>query len=68
MVEITRKQREIQQRTREILRVAKPILIAEGFQALTMDRLASRMEYAKERSTTTFPTKRKSSWRLPSRR
>ena len=47
MVELTRKQREIQERTREILRVAKPILLAEGFQALTMDRVASRMEYAK---------------------
>jgi AcrR family transcriptional regulator len=47
MVELTRKQREIQERTREILRVAKPILLAEGIQALTMDRVASRMEYAK---------------------
>ena len=47
MVELSRKQREIQERTREILRVAKPILLAEGFQALTMDRVASLMEYAK---------------------
>jgi AcrR family transcriptional regulator len=57
MVEISRKQREIQQRTREILRVAKPILIAEGFQALTMDRLASRMEYAKGTIYNHFPNK-----------
>ncbi|MFM7928313.1 MAG: TetR/AcrR family transcriptional regulator, partial [Pirellula sp.] len=57
MVEITRKQREIQQRTRDILRVAKPILIAEGFQALTMDRVAADMQYAKGTIYSHFPNK-----------
>jgi AcrR family transcriptional regulator len=57
MVEITRKQREIQQRTQEILRVAKPILIAEGLQALTMDRVASHMQYAKGTIYNHFPNK-----------
>lgn len=57
MVEITRKQREIQQRTREILRVAKPILITEGFQALTMDRVAAHMQYAKGTIYSHFPNK-----------
>ncbi|MCE2811952.1 MAG: TetR/AcrR family transcriptional regulator [Planctomycetaceae bacterium] len=37
--------------------MAKPILIAEGFQALTMDRLASRMEYAKGTIYNHFPNK-----------
>ena len=44
MVELTRKQREMEQRTKEILRIARPILIAEGFQALSMGRVASKME------------------------
>jgi AcrR family transcriptional regulator len=47
MVELTRKQREIELRTSEILRVARPILIADGFRGLSMDRLAFQMEYAK---------------------
>jgi AcrR family transcriptional regulator len=47
VVELTRKQREIEQRTAEILSVARPILLQEGFQALSMDRVAARMEYAK---------------------
>jgi AcrR family transcriptional regulator len=57
MVEITRKQREIQLRTQEILRVAKPILLAEGLQALTMDRVAALMQYAKGTIYNHFPNK-----------
>ena len=57
MVEITRKQREIQQRTQDILRVAKPILLSEGFQALTMDRVAASMQYAKGTIYNHFPNK-----------
>lgn len=57
MVEPTRKQREMEKRTAEILRVARPILIAEGFQALSMDRVAAQMEYAKGTIYNHFPNK-----------
>ena len=57
MVELTRKQREIESRTAEILRVARPILIADGFQGLSMDRVASQMEYAKGTIYNHFPNK-----------
>ena len=54
---LTRKQRELERRTREILKVAKPILVREGFHALTMDRVASLMEYAKGTIYNHFPHK-----------
>lgn len=57
MVELTRKQREIEQRTREILRVSKPILLREGFHALSMDRIAADIEYAKGTIYNHFPHK-----------
>jgi AcrR family transcriptional regulator len=57
MVELTRKQREIERRTGEILRVSKPILVGEGFHALSMDRVASEMEYAKGTIYNHFPHK-----------
>jgi AcrR family transcriptional regulator len=57
MIGSTRKQREIQRRTEEILRVAKPILVREGFPALSMDRVASEMEYAKGTIYNHFPHK-----------
>ena len=57
MAELTRKQREIEHRTSEILRVARPILISEGFQGLSMDRVASQMEYAKGTIYNHFPNK-----------
>jgi AcrR family transcriptional regulator len=57
MVELTRKQREIERRTREILRVSKPILVGEGFHALSMDRIAANMEYAKGTIYNHFPHK-----------
>jgi AcrR family transcriptional regulator len=57
MVELTRKQREIESRTTQILRVARPILIAEGFQGLSMERVASQMEYAKGTIYNHFPNK-----------
>ncbi len=47
MTQLTRKQREIERRTREILSVARPILLEEGFHGLSMDRVAAQMEYAK---------------------
>ena len=55
MVELTRKQREMERRTSEILRVARPILITEGVQGLSMDRVASQMEYAKGTIYNHFP-------------
>jgi AcrR family transcriptional regulator len=57
MVELSRKQREIERRTAEILRVSKPILVREGFHALSMDRVASDMEYAKGTIYNHFPHK-----------
>ena len=57
MVELTRKQREIEHRANEILRVARPILVAEGFQGLSMDRVAAQMEYAKGTIYNHFPNK-----------
>jgi AcrR family transcriptional regulator len=57
MTQLTRKQREVEQRSREILRIARPILVGEGFQALSMERLASQMEYAKGTIYNHFPHK-----------
>jgi AcrR family transcriptional regulator len=57
MVELTRKQREIEKRASEILRVARPILVSEGYQALSMDRVAAQMEYAKGTIYNHFPNK-----------
>jgi len=57
MIELTRKQKEIERRTTEILRVARPILISEGFHGLSMDRVASQMEYAKGTIYNHFPNK-----------
>ncbi|MCU0716307.1 MAG: TetR/AcrR family transcriptional regulator [Pirellula sp.] len=57
MVELTRKQREIERRTAEILRVSRPILLREGFHALSMDRVAAQMEYAKGTIYNHFPNK-----------
>ena len=57
MVELSRKQREMEKRSSEILRVARPILIAEGLQGLSMDRVASQMEYAKGTIYNHFPNK-----------
>jgi len=57
MVVLTRKQREIERRTLEILQVARPILVSEGFQGLSMDRVACQMEYAKGTIYNHFPNK-----------
>jgi AcrR family transcriptional regulator len=57
MVTISRKQREIAEREAQILRIARPILLREGYQALSMDRLASLMEYAKGTLYNHFPNK-----------
>lgn len=57
MVQLTRKQREMERRAREILSVARPILLEDGFQALSMDRVAAQMEYAKGTIYNHFPNK-----------
>lgn len=57
MVVLTRKQREIAEREEQILRLARPILLREGYQALSMDRLATLMEYAKGTLYNHFPNK-----------
>lgn len=54
---LTRKQREIQERESQILALARPILVAEGYQSLSMDRLAAKMEYAKGTLYNHFPNK-----------
>ncbi len=57
MVTTSRKQREIQLREAQILKLARPILLREGYQALTMERLAQSMEYAKGTLYNHFPNK-----------
>ena len=47
----------MEKRTSEILRVACPILIAEGFPGLSMERVASQMEDAKGTIYNHFPNK-----------
>lgn len=54
---LSRKQREIRDRERQILSLARPILVAEGYQSLSMDRLAAKMEYAKGTLYNHFPNK-----------
>lgn len=54
---MTRKQREIKEREARILKLARPILLREGYQALSMDRLAAEMEYAKGTLYNHFPNK-----------
>lgn len=57
MVTLSRKQREVQEREQQILRLARPILLREGLAALSMDRLAAEMEYAKGTLYNHFPNK-----------
>ncbi len=57
MVTASRKQREIRDREAQILRLARPILLREGYQALTMERLAVLLEYAKGTLYNHFPNK-----------
>jgi AcrR family transcriptional regulator len=57
MATLTRKQREIHDREQQILSRSRVILCDEGFQALSMDRLAAEMEYAKGTLYNHFPNK-----------
>jgi AcrR family transcriptional regulator len=54
---LSRKQREIQERETQILAIARPVLLAEGYQSLSMERIASQMEYAKGTIYNHFPNK-----------
>lgn len=44
---LTRKQRELQQREAQILMTARQLLIEHGYLGLTMDKIAEAMEYSK---------------------
>ncbi|MEZ6135509.1 MAG: TetR/AcrR family transcriptional regulator [Pirellulaceae bacterium] len=57
MEAISRKQREIVEREQRILALARPILVEEGYQSLSMERLAAKMEYAKGTLYNHFPNK-----------
>lgn len=57
MAVLTRKQREINERESQILALARPVLVSDGYQALSMDRLATKMEYAKGTLYNHFPNK-----------
>ena len=57
MTQISRKQREMQKRESQILAIARPILLEEGYQSLSMDRIAAQMEYAKGTIYNHFPNK-----------
>jgi AcrR family transcriptional regulator len=44
---LTRKQREVRQRERALLGIARKMLIEQGYAGLSMDRLAEATEYSK---------------------
>jgi len=57
MSTLTRKKREIDQREREILQLARATLLQEGYTGLSMERLASEMQFAKGTIYNHFPNK-----------
>jgi AcrR family transcriptional regulator len=57
MSTLTRKQREIQERERLFLRIARKMLIEQGYAGLSMDRLAEATEYSKGTVYQHFQTK-----------
>jgi AcrR family transcriptional regulator len=44
---LTRKQREIQERERRILELARSMIVEDGYHGLSMDRIAEALEYSK---------------------
>lgn len=54
---LSHKQQEIRDREQAILRVAKPMLLKEGYQRLSMDRIATELRYAKGTIYNHFPNK-----------
>jgi len=57
MATATRKQREIEQREDLVVRVARDMLVTEGYLGLTMDRVAAATEYSKGTIYGHFPNK-----------
>ncbi len=57
MVKISRKQKEIQQREADILHIARRMLLDQGFDALSMDKLAVELGTAKGTLYNHFPNK-----------
>jgi AcrR family transcriptional regulator len=57
MEKISRKQQEIQQREVDILQISRRILLDEGYEALSMDKLASELGTAKGTLYKHFPNK-----------
>jgi AcrR family transcriptional regulator len=47
MTVLTRKQRQLKEREARILEVSRPMVIAEGYHGISMDRIADRLEYSK---------------------
>lgn len=57
MSTLTRKKREIDQRQQQILQLSRDILLREGYPSLSMERLASEMQFAKGTIYNHFPNK-----------
>lgn len=57
MIRISRKQLEIQQREADILQIARRMLLDEGYDALSMDKLATELGTAKGTLYNHFPNK-----------
>ncbi len=54
---LSAKQQEIRDREQAILQLAGPMIIAEGYQGLSMDRIAAELKYAKGTIYNHFPNK-----------
>lgn len=54
---LSNKQQEILDREQAILRVAAPMILEEGYQKLSMDRIAAELKYAKGTIYNHFPNK-----------
>ena len=57
MNQLTRKQREFEQREQLILKIAREMLIQQGYLGLRMDHIADRIEYSKGTIYQHFPNK-----------
>lgn len=57
MSTLSRKQREIQEREAQILRLSREMLLEHGYHGLNMDRIAERLEYSKGTIYNHFPCK-----------
>ena len=57
MIQLSRKQREVQQREALILEVARELLVQHGYLGLRMDDIAESVEYSKGTIYQHFPNK-----------